>query len=90
MKAATLPALRVDPELRESVERILREGETLSSFIEDAVRGSVRRRQLDEAFLARGLKARENARETSEYFPADDVLDELAQMLAEAKGSDVL
>lgn len=85
MKAATLPPLRVESKLRESAEKILRDGETLSSFIETAVRDKIRQRQLDDEFLVRGLQARDNARKTSEYYPADDVLDELAEMLAEAK-----
>ena len=83
MKAATLPPLRVDPELRESAERILRKGETLSSFIETAVRNGIRQRQADEEFLARGLLAREEAKATSSYFDADDVLEELEAMLTD-------
>ena len=85
MKAATLPPLRVDPELRESAERMLKKGETLSSFIENAVRNSIRQRQADKEFLARGLQAREEARTTSRYFDADDVLDELEGMLSDVK-----
>jgi hypothetical protein len=85
MKVATLPPLRVDPELRESAERILRKGETLSSFIESAVRSSIRQRQADEEFLARGLQAREEAKATSSYFDADDVLDELEGMLTDVR-----
>ncbi len=38
MKSATLPSLRVDPALREAAEAVLEEGETLSSFVEQAVR----------------------------------------------------
>lgn len=85
MKAATLPALRVDPELRESAERMLRKGETLSSFIESAVRTSIRQRQIEEDFLARGLRAREEAKAIAGYISAEDVIDELEGMLSEAK-----
>ena len=35
MKTASMPALRVDPELRHDVEAVLREGETLASFMEE-------------------------------------------------------
>jgi len=35
MKTATIPPLRVDPELRKSVENLLNKGETLSSFVID-------------------------------------------------------
>jgi hypothetical protein len=85
MKAATLPPLRVDPELRESAERMLKKGETLSAFIETAVRNSIRQRQVDEEFLARGLQAREEAKATSGYFDAKGVLDELESMLSDTK-----
>ena len=33
MKNATLPSLRVEPELREAAESVLLAGETLSAFI---------------------------------------------------------
>ena len=38
MKTATLPSLRVEPELRDAAESVLQAGETLSSFVETAVR----------------------------------------------------
>ena len=38
MKTATIPALRVEPELREAVEDVLGENETLSAFMESALR----------------------------------------------------
>ena len=41
MKTASLPSLRVDPQLRRDTESVLNEGESLSQFIEEAVRGQV-------------------------------------------------
>ena len=38
MKTATIPSLRVDPALREAAESVLDQGETLSSFVETALR----------------------------------------------------
>ena len=45
MKTATLPALRVDPELREAAESVLQEDETPSGFIESSVREAIARGQ---------------------------------------------
>ena len=55
MKTATLPSLRVDPELREAAESVLQEGETLSGFIEASVRETIERRRTRAEFIARGL-----------------------------------
>ncbi|WP_422392603.1 YlcI/YnfO family protein [Mycetohabitans rhizoxinica] len=41
MKTATLPALRVEPTLRHAVEDVLNENETLSAFMESALRAGV-------------------------------------------------
>jgi predicted transcriptional regulator len=83
MKTATLPSLRVEPELRQAAENVLREGESLSGFVEAAVRTHIRQRQTQQAFIARGLAARDTARETGEYFSAETVLNELDALLAQ-------
>ncbi|KVE31458.1 YlcI/YnfO family protein [Burkholderia sp. TSV86] len=85
MKTATIPALRVDPELRQAVEAELHDHETLSSFMEQALRAGVERRRMQREFVARGLASREDARRTGEYFGADDVHHELETMLAAAR-----
>lgn len=84
MKTATLPSLRVDPALREAAESVLLEGESLSSFIETSVRETIERRRVRSEFIARGLASRDEARCTGIYFPADEVHDELKQMLRQA------
>ena len=86
MKTATFPSLRVTPELRQAAEQILQEGETLSSFVEQSIRESIERRQVRQKFIARGLRSRDNARQTGKYASADDVIGRLEQMLATAKG----
>ncbi len=85
MKTASIPSLRVDPGLRHAAENVLREGETLSSFVEQALRANVARRRAQQEFIARGLVSRDEARRTGEYFGAEDVLHELDDMLADTK-----
>lgn len=81
MKTATLPALRVQPEIRDAVESMLEAGETLSSFVEQAVLERLERRRYQSEFIARGLMARDKARETSHYISAGDVMADLSSML---------
>ena len=85
MKTATFPSVRVDPELRQAAEDSLREGETMSSFVEQSIRDSIERRQRQREFTARGLASRDEAARTGEYVSADAVLGRLEQMLAKAK-----
>ena len=85
MKTASLPSLRVDPELRSAAESVLREGESLSSFMEQSLRANIEHRQVQQAFLARGLASRDEASRTGEYFAAESVLRELDEMLSQAE-----
>ena len=85
MKTATIPSLRVDPELRQAAEALLREGETLSGFVEEAVRRNVEYRRTQQAFIERGLAARQAARESGEYVAATVVLDKLTQRVRQAR-----
>jgi predicted transcriptional regulator len=80
MKTATIPSIRVDPKLRQAAESVLENGESLSSFVEKSMRDNIRRRKLQQEFIARGLASRDEARQTGEYFPAEDVLRELDEM----------
>lgn len=85
MKTASLPSLRVEPELREAAQSVLQEGETLSGFIETSVRETIERRRTRAEFAARGMISREEARRSGVYFAAGQVHAELGQMLAKAK-----
>ncbi len=87
MKSATIPALRVEPKLRQAVERSLNSGETLSSFTEQAIREQIKRRKNQDEFIARGLSSRNKARKSGEYYSAEDVLAGLDAMLAKAEKS---
>jgi hypothetical protein len=85
MKSASLPSLRVDPALRDAAESVLTQGETLSGFIETAVRETIERRRARAEFVARGLMSRDEAQRSGVYFPAAQVHAELQQMLERAK-----
>jgi predicted transcriptional regulator len=86
MKTATLPSLRVDPQLRDAAQSVLQEGETLSGFIEASVRETIERRLARSAFVERGLVSREEAQTSGVYFAAEEVHAELGQMLRKAQG----
>jgi cysteinyl-tRNA synthetase len=91
MKTATIPSLRVDPELRHAAESVLQDGESLSSFVEQSIRSNVEHRRMQKEFIARGLASRDEARRTGEYHSSDEIRDELDDMLhaatARAKAS---
>jgi predicted transcriptional regulator len=81
MKSASFTSLRVEPALREAAESVLHEGQTLSSLIETAVRETIQRRRVQEAFMARGLRAQEDAAQTGIYHAAASVHTELQRHL---------
>lgn len=81
MKSSTFPSLRVEPELREAAESVLRDGETLSGLIETAVRETIQRRRVQEEFIARGLRAREDTERTGIDHSAASVHSELQRRL---------
>jgi predicted transcriptional regulator len=84
MKSASIPSLRVDPELRNAAESVLNEGESLSSFVEQSIRTNIEYRRMQKEFIARGLAAREYAKRTGEYFSSEEVHSELDAMLLKA------
>lgn len=85
MKTATIPALRVEPKLREAAQSVLLEGETLSSFVEESLKSNIEKRLHQQAFVARGIASGEEAKITQEYYSADSVLAELVDMLNSVK-----
>ena len=85
MKTASIPSLRVDPELRHDAESVLRKGETLSSFMEQALRSSIQSRRVQKEFIARGLASRDEAKQTGEYFAAETILSEMENLLSQAE-----
>ena len=87
MKTATIPSVRVEPELRAEVESLLGEGETVSEFVEASVRATVLRRRNQAEFIARGLRSLEGARRTGDYVDADAVVQGLQRKLDAARAS---
>lgn len=94
MKSSQLPPVRVQPSVREEIESVLREGESLSAFVEAAAVEAARRRVAQAAFLARGRASLARAKRTGEFFAADKVLDDLrgrvhsrVQSLHKSKGT---
>lgn len=85
MKTATIPSLRVDPELRQAAEDVLHDGESLSGFVEQAIRQSIIERKAQQEFISRGLLARDRAARTGHYVDSSAVVERLRRMLDAAK-----
>jgi hypothetical protein len=84
VKTSTIPSLRVTPELRAEAEGVLHPGESLSSFVENAVRLQIYQRLSQKEFIERGLASREMAKASGEYHATEDVLAELDELLSDA------
>ena len=87
MKSATIPPLRVTPELRQAAESVLREGETLSGFVESSLVRQIEFRKSQQEFIARGLASRENARKSGKYFSKEESLAALDAILDKHRGT---
>ncbi len=85
MKTATIPSLRVSPQLRKSAERVLEKGETLSAFVEGAITAQVAQRQMQQEFVKRGIRSGDNARLGGVYVDAEQVVARLEDMLSTAR-----
>jgi hypothetical protein len=70
MNSQSLPSLRIDPDLHKAAEMDLKEGESLSSFVESPLRG---------------LASRDHACTTGHYEDARLVVEELQKMLFKAR-----
>lgn len=81
MKSAVIPQIRVEPELRAQLEAVLRQDESLSSFVEASVRSAVEFRRVQHDFHARGEAAWQEFLRTGESVPADQVLAKLQAKL---------
>ncbi len=81
MKTAQLPPVRVEPSVRQEIESALREGESLSEFVEAAAVQAARQRKAQQAFLARGRASLAAAKRSGDFVDADTVLDAMEQRL---------
>ena len=73
-RSATLPPIRVAPETKASVEAVLRDGESLTQFIESAVRREAEYRAEQNAALARARKALRSADKAVGLMTKEDFL----------------
>lgn len=87
MKTAVLPQVWVEPELRDLLESMLREGETLSDFVETSVRNALEFRRLVIAFHGRGEFAWRAYERTGAMLPAAQVFDQLQARIEERRGA---
>jgi hypothetical protein len=83
-RSATLPPIRVTPETKASVEAVLREGESLTQFIENAVSQEAAFRAEQDAAVARAKKALRLADQGVGLMTAEELL---AGMHARAQGA---
>lgn len=84
-KTAVFPAVRVTVDARRAVEEVLYEGESLSAFIEQSIELNVARRRAQDAFIARGLASRDDAKASGVYYDAESVMNELDDILKQAR-----
>lgn len=85
MKSSTLPPLRVSPELRADAEAVLAPGESLSSFVHDAVTRTIEYRKAQQEFVERGLASAVEARRTGRYVSSNAALKTLRRQLLQGR-----
>ena len=85
MKTATLPPIRVAPDFKLELEGVLEQGESLSQFVENAVRATVTRRKTQAEFIKRGIAAIEATKRDGGGIPAEVVIAKLEAKLSAAK-----
>ena len=78
-RSATLPPIRVAPETKASLEAVLREGESLTQFIESAVCREAEFRAEQNAAVARAKKALRSADKGVGLLTAEDFLAGMAR-----------
>lgn len=84
MKTSSMPAVRLPPKLRHAVEELLRDGETSSGFVEEAIRRNFEFRQAQRAFIERGFASSEAAAQSGKYIAASAVLRKIARRINKA------
>lgn len=84
MKTVTFPAIHVEPDLWLELEGALEQGESVSQFVESAVRARVAKRKTEAEFVRRGMAAIDATKRSGSGIPADVVLAKLEAKLAAA------
>jgi hypothetical protein len=77
VKTAQLPPVRVEPSVREEIEGVLHEGESLSQFVEAAAAQAARWRMAQQEFVARGRASLARAKASGELYPLQGSLDQM-------------
>lgn len=87
MKSSTLPPLRVSPELRADAESALAPGESLSSFVHDAVTRTIEYRKAQQEFVERGVASAAKARRTGRYESSGAAMRTLRRQLVQGRAT---
>lgn len=83
MKTASFLPSRIQSDFRQEIEGVLEDGETLSQFVEGAVRREVDKRKYQAEFVRRGIAAIRVTQRTGNGVLASEVLSRLdARLLA--------
>jgi hypothetical protein len=90
MKTATLPPIRVAPDFRLELEGVLEQGESLSQFVESAVRATVAKRKSQVEFVRRGIEAIEATQREGSGIAAGAVIAKLEAKLVAVKQAKAL
>lgn len=85
MRSATFPPIRVEPQVRADVESVLREGESLTQFIEEAVVAAAARRRVQTEFVARGEAAIDRWKQVGGGHTVNEVMADLQGRLNDAR-----
>ena len=85
MKDAVIPQVRVETELRASLEAVFRPGETLTDFVEAAVRNAVEFRRVQTDFASRCDASLAEYERTGVSIPAAEVIAKLESRLAKRR-----
>lgn len=84
-KDAVIPQVRVEAELRASLDAVLRPGETLTDFVEAAVRNAVEYRRVQTDFASRCDASLAEYERTGASIPAAQVIAKLESKLAKRR-----
>jgi hypothetical protein len=85
MKTVTLAHIHVAPNFRQEIEGVLEDGETLSKFVEGAVRRELDKRKHQAEYVRRGIAAIRETQRTGNGFPASEVVARLEARLLAAR-----
>ena len=85
IKDAVIPQIRVETELRASLDAVLRPGETLTDFVEVAVRNAVEYRRVQTDFASRCDASLAEYERTGVSIPVSRVIAKLEAKLAKRR-----